>query len=251
MSSRQYPLQDTKILYGKAAGRCSFPDCRIELILPETASDSVKQIGKIAHIVAHSNNGPRGDPRYSLDKLDTYDNWILLCPTCHDKVDVQSNSFTVSDLRQIKADHELWVRTLLVYEMPQIGFAELEIVAKGISGSPIAPSEDFSLLPPREKMKKNRLTDDVLFLLTIGLSKSSEVRTYVQNISRFDPNFPERLKAGFVKEYERLRANELQGDALFESLRDFSAGGSTDFKRQAAGLAILVYLFELCEIFEK
>lgn len=251
MPSRQYPPQDVKILYGRAAGRCSFPDCRVDVTLPETLVDRDKQIGKIAHIVGHSDNGPRGDPTYPKEKLDTYDNWILLCPTCHDKVDVQSNTYTIDDLRKIKSEHELWVRTCLIFEMPQIGFAELEVVAKGISGSPTLVSEDFSLIPPKEKMDKNGLTDKVHFLLTVGMSKCSEVSSYVQYMSRIDPDFPERLKTGFVTEYERLRANGLLGDALFESLRDFSAGGSSEFKRQAAGLAVLVYLFELCEIFEK
>ncbi len=251
MPSRQYPPQDVKILYGKAAGRCSFPDCRVDVTLPETASDGIKQIGKIAHIVGHSDKGPRGDAAYPKEKLDTYENWILLCPTCHDKVDIQSSTCTVADLRKIKSEHEVWVSNSLVCEIPKIGFAELEVVAKGISSSPLPVSEDYSSIPPKEKMDKNGLTDRVHFLLTMGMSKSSEVSSYVQHISRFDPDFPERLKAGFVTEYENLRSDGLHGDALFESLRDFSAGGDNDFKRQAAGLAILVYLFELCEIFEK
>jgi len=251
MPPRRYPLQDVKILYGKAAGRCSFPDCRVEVTLPETASDGIKQIGKIAHIVGSSDKGPRGDAAYPKEKLDTYENWILLCPTSHDKVDAQSSTYTVDDLRKIKTEHEAWVSNRLVSEIPQIGFAELEVVAKGISSSPLPVSEDYSSIPPREKMDKNGLTDRVNFLLTIGMSKSSEVRSYIQHISRFDPEFPERLRAGFVAEYESLQSDGLQGDALFESLRDFSAGGDNDFKRQAAGLAVLVYLFELCEIFEK
>ncbi len=251
MPSRQYPPPDVKILYGRASGRCSFPHCRVDVTLPETLGDRDKPIGKIAHIVGHSANGPRGDSTYPKEKLDTYENWILLCPTCHDKVDVQSNTYTIDDLRKIKSEHELWVRNSLVFEIPQIGFAELEVIAKGISGSAMPPSEDFSLIPPQEKMDKNGLTDKVHFLLTMGMSKSSEVSSYVQHVSRIDPHFPERLNAGFIKEYERLRSNGLLGDALFESLRDFSAGGSSEFKRQAAGLAVLVYLFELCEIFEK
>jgi len=54
----------------------------------------------------------------------------LLCPTCHDKVDVQNNIYTVDDLRRIKMEHELWVRNNLVFEIFQIGFAEVEVVAK-------------------------------------------------------------------------------------------------------------------------
>jgi hypothetical protein len=66
-----------------------------------------------------------------------------------------------------------------------------------------------------------------------------------------DPDFPERLKEGFLAEYERLRAADFTGDELFISMREFSSGGSSEFVRQAAGLAVLSYLFESCEVFEK
>lgn len=76
MPSRQYLPQDVKILYGRAAGRCSLPDCRVDVTLPETASDGIKQIGKIAHIVGHSDKGPRGDAAYPKEKLDTIENTL-------------------------------------------------------------------------------------------------------------------------------------------------------------------------------
>jgi hypothetical protein len=65
-----------------------------------------------------------------------------------------------------------------------------------------------------------------------------------------DSQFPERLKAGFVKRYEECLAHEINGDALFETLHDFASSGSSNFERQAAGLALLCYLFQKCEVFE-
>jgi len=38
-------------------------------------------------------------------------------------------------------------------------------------------------------------------------------------------------------------AEGIKGDALFESLHKFSYGHSSDFKKAAAGLAVLSYLF--------
>ncbi len=75
---RTYPPKDVKIPYGRAAGRCAVSNCRKELILDGTEHDDTKQIGIIAHIVGHSDDGPRGDPGYPREKLDTYENWILL-----------------------------------------------------------------------------------------------------------------------------------------------------------------------------
>jgi hypothetical protein len=64
--------------------------------------------------------------------------------------------------------------------------------------------------------------------------------------------FTSALINGFVIEYNRLREQEvLVGDALFEGLLEFACRGSSDFKQRAAGLSVLVYLFEKCEVFEK
>jgi hypothetical protein len=64
-----------------------------------------------------------------------------------------------------------------------------------------------------------------------------------------DSLFPQRLKSGFVEKYNEAVGDGLVGDDIFEMLVDFSAGGSTEIKRQCAGLAILAYMFEKCEVF--
>ena len=248
---RKYPIPDVKILYSLAAGRCSLPDCRQELILTENGDQYGKQFGIIAHIIAHSGNGPRGDLSYPAEKLDTYENWILLCPTCHAKVDLQPDIFTITKLREIKQNHETWVRECLAIEIPNVGFTELETITRVIIGTPISASEDFSLTPLREKMAKNGLTSGTNFLVTIGLSKRSEVRNYIQHVVKIDPEFPNLLKTGFLAEYDRLHSATISGDRLFQALFEFAAGGSSDFRRRAAGLAVLTYLFEICDIFEK
>lgn len=66
--ARQYSESDLKLLYGLAAARCNFPGCRIDLTI-ENKPGEKKQIGKIAHIVAYSQKGPRADKSYPLRKL--------------------------------------------------------------------------------------------------------------------------------------------------------------------------------------
>ena len=248
--SRSYTGKDIKLLWGLAAARCSFPNCRIECVVPASNLDKTAIIGKIAHIVAHSENGPRADPTYSSELRDSYENIILLCANHHDLVDAQHNTFTVHDLRQWKENHELWVRTTLAHEMPCVGFAELEVISKALLLMPSEPNVAFSLTEPKEKMIRNHLTDKVLQYIQLGSSKANEVERFVQHTAMLDVQFPERLKAGFVAKYSHLRDEGLDGDALFETLHVFASGGSHDFLRQAAGLAVLVYLFEKCEVFE-
>ncbi|MBF0135682.1 MAG: hypothetical protein H7833_02885 [Magnetococcus sp. DMHC-1] len=248
---KELPPAEIKKLYGRSGNRCAFADCRRELVLEATDADPTKQIGERSHIVGHSDDGPRGDPGFPRDQLDTYENSILLCPACHAQVDAQFNTYTVDRLRTIKADHERWVKKSLAAAMPSVGFPELEVVAKAIASPPSTPTDDFTITAPREKMAKNRLTSNVGQLITMGMVRSQEVSGYLQNMSTFDPDFPERLKSGFLTAYQGFQAQNLDDDALFEALLEFASGGDMAFKRRAAGLAVLVYLFESCEVFEK
>lgn len=204
----------------------------------------------MAHIVAHSDDGPRADASYPKESRAEYENLILLCPTHHTEVDKQPNTYTVADLRSWKTDHEAWVRTRLAREMPQVGFAELEVVVKGAFAAPGAPSERFSATPAIEKLAKNRLTDRVHKLLLMGYAGAPEVGRFVEHMIVVDSEFPERMRAGFAEHYDRLREGGLDGDDLFMALYEFACGGSTDQLRHAAALAVLGYLFMKCEVFE-
>lgn len=107
------------MLWALAAGRCSFPGCSRICIIDGSAERPSAIIGDIAHIVAHSPEGPRGDRDFPNDALDTYDNWILLCPTHHRIVDVQPQQYDAPTLRRWKRDHEGWVAAQLA--QPQFG----------------------------------------------------------------------------------------------------------------------------------
>lgn len=250
--SRKYPQADIKILYGRAAARCAFSHCRHELVLEETYTDNPKQIGKIAHIVAHSEGGPRSDSSYPKDNLDSYENWILLCPTCHDTVDAQERKYDIHYLRDLKSDHEQWVQETLDYAMSQIGFAELDVAIRGIAQQSTPQLAEFSVISPDEKIAKNQLSDTSRKLLVMGLMQSKEVKQYLQDMERLDAGFIDRLVAGFKSKYIDLSSDEqINSDVIFETLLNFACGNASDFATRAAGLALLSHLFETCEVFEK
>ena len=98
-------LKDVKLLWGRSGNRCAFPGCKIEL----TSSGSSQAIGEIAHIIAKSKDGPRGDEELIIDKRDDYENLILLCPTHHAIIDTEIDKYSVFELKQIKKSHEIWV----------------------------------------------------------------------------------------------------------------------------------------------
>jgi hypothetical protein len=251
VSKRKYPLSDVKALFAKTGGYCGFPGCGERCIEDATELDDLVVFARIAHIVAHSDVGPRGDPTIGLEVRDSYPNWILLCPTHHDIVDGQTNTYTVAQLRSWKKDHEARIGRALEKEIVRIGFAELQVVTSALLQSIESSATDFSVLPPQDKIDKNSLSAATTAHLRLGLGKGKEVRAYIQQVSKVDIDFPERLKAGLRKEYDRLRDEGASGDALFESMVFFASGGSFQLSRQAAGLAILGYFFEACEVFER
>ena len=250
-TSRKYPPVDMKLLYGNAAGLCAYPNCPASCLVESTEKDDAKNIGEISHIVAHNDGGPRSDPDFPMDKRDCYANWILLCPTHHKLVDVQPNTFTVADLKQWKTAHEQRVRELTRREISNVTFAELEIVCKAVLSQPLESDTSLALTPPLEKMQKNELTAETHFSLVTGLGIARKVEMFVNQMARIYYNFPDRLSAGFVEKYNELREQGVKGDALFEALQQFACNGQRDFKFQAAGLSVLAYLFEKCEVFEK
>jgi hypothetical protein len=101
------------MLWGRAASRCSLPECRQELVLDFLDTDDPSLVGEAAHIVAEQPEGPRGHSTLPLERRNTYANLILLCNVHHKQVDDQVNHFTVERLISIKADHESWVRSSL------------------------------------------------------------------------------------------------------------------------------------------
>ena len=102
-----------KKLWYKAGGRCAFPH-KIELSLPNTG----QLFGRMAHIVARSSEGPRGDPSFTGSRLNEYENLILLCPDHHDEVDMNLSAWTKVRLRDLKEQHEDWVRRRLKWVEP-------------------------------------------------------------------------------------------------------------------------------------
>lgn len=104
-------LKTQKMLWGRAANRCSI--CRRELVVDASETDDESVIGDVCHIVDKSPSGPRGNSPLSLEQRGKYDNLILLCKVHHKIVDDQPKTHTMERLKEIKAAHEQWVRESL------------------------------------------------------------------------------------------------------------------------------------------
>lgn len=136
--ARSYSDRTLKILWGRAAGRCAVPKCRVELIVEATDHDPVVLIGDIAHVEAASDRGPRANPSRGARDRDEYENLILLCKNCHARLDGQKNANTVASIRELKENHEAWVRA----NLPETGLTSTNwtaVVLQGEQSIDLAP----------------------------------------------------------------------------------------------------------------
>lgn len=133
--------------------------------------------------------------------------------------------------------------------VPDVGFTELEAVACYIASGQAVDNSSYDIITVKEKIYRNSLSKQIEGMIKMGLSRSKEVKNYLD--THPDASFGSRLSAGFVAEYNRQRDAGIVGDALFLSLVDHATGKSAYEMRRAAGMVVLVYLFESCEVFER
>jgi hypothetical protein len=104
--SRDIPDKEWKILLADSGGICAFPRCGKKLVEPSNDQDDAAFLGKIAHIVADSRQGPRGDSPMSNEDRNKHTNLMLFCGDHHDIIDKQPHTYSVFVLRRMKQDHE-------------------------------------------------------------------------------------------------------------------------------------------------
>lgn len=93
-------------LWTRSGGRCQF--CNEGLLGDWLSGKDQLNNGYVAHIVAETPGGPRGDPIRSLELADDVSNLMLLCNAHHRLIDGQDTSSDYPEIRllEMKAAHE-------------------------------------------------------------------------------------------------------------------------------------------------
>lgn len=99
---------DRKRLWGRSGSRCAI--CNLELT-QAAGLDSI--VGDEAHVRARNAGGPRYEPDYPADHLDSYVNLILLCKVDHKLVDDRPDVYPANRLLKLKSSHEDHVKRRL------------------------------------------------------------------------------------------------------------------------------------------
>lgn len=89
-----------KKLFALSGNECAAPQCKNRLIEDDVI------LGEICHIEAAEENWPRYNRNSDDEYRRSFQNLILLCQTCHKKIDSDENLYPVSLLKSWKEEHE-------------------------------------------------------------------------------------------------------------------------------------------------
>lgn len=144
MSRGHSPKPVTRmVVWGRAAGRCSYPNCGKQLDGDLITGDLRKNHALLAHIVASDPKGPRGDQVLSLQLSDDPDNLMLMCAVHHDEIDDRNklDIYTVETLLDMKRRHEERIARAL--EFPHAPRAHILRISAAIGDNETAiPRQD-------------------------------------------------------------------------------------------------------------
>lgn len=96
----------------ESGGYCANPECRVPLFV-DFGEGRVATVHEIAHIIAKSGSGPRGEEPLSEVERDDYGNLVLLCPRCHRLADEYPDQYPVDMIVSWKREHIEAIQALL------------------------------------------------------------------------------------------------------------------------------------------
>lgn len=138
------PVREQRVLCQQSGNRCAI--CKRLMTADSTPPDRPGAVilGEIAHIVAESPDGPRGDSPLTLEERNSYPNLILLCNVHHQLIDDQPQTYPVERLHAQKEDHEAWVTQRLGQGIDDIDYVSPALVQETL----------YSTLLPVERMPR-------------------------------------------------------------------------------------------------
>jgi len=256
-SRARVPLGQEKVVIARSGNLCAYPACGAELVFAaEAEGDQPKVVGKVAHIAAASPGGPRYDASMSDIQRGSAENLIYLCGPHHDAIDSQLEKHTAAFLRDAKTAHESAVARAVKSALGNVTYEELGVICGAISSAP-NPSEPTPVelaLPIQDKIALNNLGQISAERISAGLSQASRVAAFIAFQQQTAPNFGKTLVSRFKADYFAAEAEGLDADGIFDSLvltAYDNSGPRATSAVQAAALAVVAYLFEICEIFRR
>lgn len=109
---RSYSQKTLKVLFALSGNQCAYPGCENPVVVPTTEASGVHVSSQICHIYS-LNSDSRSQEGLTERELNAPENLILLCPTHHDIIDGQHESYPPNLLKRWKQEHEAKVKGLI------------------------------------------------------------------------------------------------------------------------------------------
>ncbi|MEU8182109.1 hypothetical protein AB0B86_15250 [Micromonospora sp. NPDC049047] len=166
-------ITELRKLLQRSGNVCAYPGCTVRLTSAGTGADPAVVVSEVAHIVAESPGGPRGDSPLSEPERNRYENLILLCNVHHQLIDSQPATYTVEWLLEVKHEHERWVEQRL---------EGIDIARPAQARRPVTP------LHPQTFGTVGTVTDPVL----LGIHRAIPLKTSVEGLDSQLPTYIRR-----------------------------------------------------------
>lgn len=183
-------------LWALAAGRCQYRGCNRELVGDLISGNEDGTFGFVAHVVADSAQGPRGDPVRSPLLAKSLDNLMLLCATHHKLIDVEEVADHPEDvLLEMKSEHE--ERISIVADMdPDRASHVVRFAADiGTSESLVSTKAILNAMPPDHHPASRQTIDLALVSCAYKDDEEDYWRFQAENLRRhFDAKVRGRVE---------------------------------------------------------
>ena len=150
-----------RVLWARAAGRCQYPGCNKSLIGDLISGTEDKNFGFVAHIVADTATGPRGDIVRSPLLSDDVNNLMLLCYVHHKLIDVDAVAeHPEGRLLAMKAAHETRIEIVSAIQEDRASHVLRYAADVGSHESPVSYEQiSVAMLPSRYPAEGRRTID--------------------------------------------------------------------------------------------
>lgn len=156
--------------------------------------------------------------------------------------------------RKVFTLHDIDIASLLGFapssgDMRELRYENVQEVLDNIARQEPPLFQDIRPVPSN-KLKLNHLSKDIQNLLTWGMQKADLVENFFK--THPNPQYGDMIARTFNEEYKKCKELSIETDTIFFELQKFAGGQDRKPPRyEAAVLAVLAYLFEQCEIFER
>ncbi|MFJ5488750.1 SAVED domain-containing protein [Hansschlegelia beijingensis] len=196
------PLNVRAVLWARAAGHCQYTGCNRLLIGDLLSGSPNANLAAIAHIVADSKDGPRGNEILSPRLATDITNLMLLCDVHHRVIDSHDrvHDHPVERLKEMKRLHEERIATVTSIIEDQ-GCHVVRFAARiGVNESPVAKDAiAVSLLPHRYPVDGGWIDLDVA-TLELADHEPDFWQVHVKNLRKaFAEKFRGRMERGEIK----------------------------------------------------